>query len=47
MAGPAALACCLVWDDLGQVRWAGLKHNYGTAEDVPGLLRACAGRDGR
>jgi hypothetical protein len=34
-----------VWDDLGQVRWAGFEHNYGTAEDVPGLLRACAGRD--
>jgi hypothetical protein len=34
----------LVWDDLDQVRWAGLEHNYGTAEDVPGLLRACASR---
>ena len=43
--GSAALASCFVWDDLGQVRWAGLEHNYGTAEDVPGLLRACAGRD--
>jgi hypothetical protein len=36
-----------VWDDLGQVRWAGLEHNHGTAEDVPGLLRACAGRDAK
>ncbi|MEO3851879.1 hypothetical protein ABGB09_30335 [Streptomyces sp. B8F3] len=26
-----------------EVDWAALRHNYGTAEDVPGLLRRCAG----
>ncbi|MFD3730740.1 HEAT repeat domain-containing protein [Streptomyces sp. NPDC058632] len=30
---------------LGAVDWAGLKHNYGSAEDVPGLLHRCAGPD--
>ncbi|MFI0895597.1 HEAT repeat domain-containing protein [Streptomyces sp. NPDC020983] len=29
------------------VPWSGLRHNYGTAEDVPGLLRAVARDDGR
>lgn len=32
-------------DDLEQVDWAGLGHAYGTAEDVPELLRALAGGD--
>jgi hypothetical protein len=32
-----------IWDGLDEVPWAELKHNYGTAEDVPALLRACAG----
>jgi hypothetical protein len=27
---------------LDAVPWGDLQHNYGTAEDVPGLLRACA-----
>ncbi|MET9941694.1 HEAT repeat domain-containing protein [Streptomyces halstedii] len=27
------------------VDWAALRHNYGSAEDVPGLLRRCAGPD--
>ncbi|MFI5756483.1 hypothetical protein [Streptomyces sp. NPDC051569] len=27
------------------VDWAGLKHNYGSAEDIPGLLRRCGGPD--
>jgi HEAT repeat protein len=31
--------------ELEAVDWAGLKHNYGTAEDVPELLRRCAGTD--
>ncbi|MDE1682605.1 HEAT repeat domain-containing protein [Streptomyces neyagawaensis] len=31
--------------ELEAVDWAGLKHNYGTAEDVPELLRRCAGSD--
>ncbi|MFF7259154.1 HEAT repeat domain-containing protein [Streptomyces sp. NPDC008159] len=31
--------------ELEAVDWAGLKHNYGTAEDVPDLLRRCAGPD--
>ncbi|GAQ57029.1 HEAT repeat domain-containing protein [Streptomyces acidiscabies] len=29
-----------------QINWAVLEHNYGTAEDVPELLRRCAGPDG-
>ncbi|HXT91337.1 MAG TPA: hypothetical protein VN714_18955 [Trebonia sp.] len=33
------------WDELGTVAWGELRHNYGTAADVPGLLRACADRD--
>ncbi|MFI8324722.1 hypothetical protein [Streptomyces sp. NPDC085529] len=28
-----------------EVDWAGLEHHYGSAEDVPGLLRRCAGPD--
>jgi HEAT repeat protein len=31
--------------ELEAVDWAGLRHNYGTAEDVPDLLRRCAGPD--
>lgn len=34
-----------MWEGLDAVGWAGLEHNYGTAEDVPGLLRRCAGAD--
>jgi HEAT repeat protein len=34
-----------VWDDLAAVDWGSLEHNYGTAQDVPGLLRASAGGD--
>lgn len=34
-----------MWEGLDAVDWAGLKHNYGSAEDVPGLLRRCAGPD--
>lgn len=34
-----------MWVGLDAVDWAGLKHNYGSAEDVPGLLRRCAGPD--
>jgi HEAT repeat protein len=33
----------VAWDGLDEIPWAVLKHNYGTAEDVPVLLRACAG----
>lgn len=32
-----------MWMGLDAVDWAGLKHNYGSAEDVPGLLRRCGG----
>lgn len=32
-----------MWTGLDAVDWAGLEHNYGSAEDVPGLLRRCAG----
>ncbi|WP_328492025.1 HEAT repeat domain-containing protein [Streptomyces sp. NBC_00414] len=32
-----------MWADVGGVDWAALKHNYGSAEDVPGLLERCAG----
>lgn len=30
------------WD---AIDWAGLQHNYGSAEDVPALLRRCEGPD--
>lgn len=30
---------------LDAVDWAGLRHNYGSAEDVPELLRRCGGPD--
>jgi len=33
------------WDELDTVAWGELRHNYGTAADVPGLLRACADPD--
>jgi hypothetical protein len=36
-----------MWEGLDAVDWAGLKHNYGTAQDVPALLRRCAGPDAR
>ncbi|MEU9996106.1 hypothetical protein [Streptomyces sp. NPDC050848] len=32
-----------MWEGLEAVDWAGLEHNYGSAEDVPGLLHRCAG----
>lgn len=34
-----------MWVELDAVDWAGLEHNYGTAEDIPGLLRRCGGPD--
>ncbi|WP_345611979.1 HEAT repeat domain-containing protein [Streptomyces sanyensis] len=34
-----------MWEGVDAVDWAGLEHNYGSAEDVPGLLRRCAGPD--
>ncbi|MDV5147311.1 HEAT repeat domain-containing protein [Streptomyces sp. SBC-4] len=34
-----------MWVGWDAVDWAGLKHNYGSAEDVPGLLRRCEGPD--
>ncbi|WP_033341458.1 hypothetical protein [Catenuloplanes japonicus] len=34
-----------MWDDLEQIAWHRLKHNYGTASDVPGWLRGCASDD--
>ncbi|MEU6355841.1 hypothetical protein ABZ896_42110 [Streptomyces sp. NPDC047072] len=34
-----------MWEGLDAVEWAGLEHNYGAGEDVPGLLRRCAGPD--
>jgi len=33
------------WDELDTVAWSELRHNYGTATDVPDLLRACADPD--
>lgn len=30
-----------MWDDLERVPWHLLRHNYGAARDVPGLLRRC------
>ncbi|WP_225830606.1 hypothetical protein [Streptomyces sp. NK08204] len=32
-----------MWKGLGAVDWAALKHNHGSAKDVPALLRRCAG----
>ncbi|QKW23206.1 hypothetical protein HUT16_32675 [Kitasatospora sp. NA04385] len=32
-------------EDLDTVEWAALKHEQGSAADLPGLLRACAGDD--
>ncbi|KJK56424.1 hypothetical protein [Saccharothrix sp. ST-888] len=34
-----------MWEGLDAVDWAALKHNYGSAEDVPVLLQRCAGPD--
>ncbi|KOX37851.1 MULTISPECIES: HEAT repeat domain-containing protein [unclassified Streptomyces] len=34
-----------MWVGVDAVDWAGLRHNYGSAEDVPELLRRCAGPD--
>ncbi|MBQ1095376.1 HEAT repeat domain-containing protein [Streptomyces sp. b94] len=34
-----------MWEGLEAIDWAGLEHNYGSAEDVPGLLRRCAAPD--
>ncbi len=34
-----------MWEGLEAIDWAGLEHNYGSAEDVPGLLHRCAGPD--
>ncbi|MFJ7064036.1 HEAT repeat domain-containing protein [Streptomyces sp. NPDC101115] len=34
-----------MWVGLNAVGWNGLEHNYGSAEDVPGLLRRCSGPD--
>ncbi|MFE5587955.1 HEAT repeat domain-containing protein [Kitasatospora sp. NPDC056531] len=35
-----------MWEELDAIDWAGLRHNYGSATDVPSLLRHCA-RPGR
>ncbi|MFG2429672.1 HEAT repeat domain-containing protein [Streptomyces sp. NPDC048590] len=32
-----------MWAEVDLIDWAALRHNYGSAEDVPGLLRRCAG----
>ncbi|MEU1488386.1 hypothetical protein [Streptomyces sp. NPDC005752] len=34
-----------MWGELEAVNWAALEHNHGPADDVPGLLRRCAGPD--
>lgn len=34
-----------MWEGLDEIDWAGLRHNHGSATDVPGLLRRCAGPD--
>ncbi|MFD9596441.1 hypothetical protein ACFWA9_27370 [Kitasatospora sp. NPDC059973] len=34
-----------MWEGMDAVDWAALGHNYGSAEDVPDLLRRCAGPD--
>jgi hypothetical protein len=32
-------------DGLDEIPWGTLRHNYGTAEDIPPLLRGCASPD--
>ncbi|WBP85052.1 HEAT repeat domain-containing protein [Kitasatospora cathayae] len=32
-------------EELDAIDWAALRHNHGSARDVPGLLRRCAGPD--
>jgi len=34
-----------MWAGLDAIGWSGLRHNYGTADDIPPLLRACASAD--
>jgi hypothetical protein len=34
-----------MWEGLDAVDWAGLEHNYGSAADVPELLRRCVSPD--
>ncbi|MFF4189108.1 HEAT repeat domain-containing protein [Streptomyces sp. NPDC001691] len=34
-----------MWEGLDSVDWAALKHNYGSAENVPELLHRCVGPD--
>src|SRR5215475_13844742 len=34
-----------MWAGLDAIDWSGLKHNYGTADGIPPLLRACASAD--
>lgn len=34
-----------MWAEVDFIDWAALRHNYGSAADVPGLLRRCAGPD--
>lgn len=34
-----------MWAGLDAIDWSGLRHNYGTADDIPPLLRACASTD--
>ncbi|MGF6829597.1 hypothetical protein P3T30_004923 [Kitasatospora sp. MAP12-9] len=34
-----------MWEELDVVDWAGLRHNFGSAEDTPALLRRCEGPD--
>ncbi|MEV7106082.1 HEAT repeat domain-containing protein [Streptomyces atroolivaceus] len=34
-----------MWAEVDLIDWAALRHNYGSAADVPGLLRRCAGPD--
>jgi hypothetical protein len=34
-----------MWDGLAVIHWSGLRHNYGTADDIPSLLRGCASAD--
>ncbi|MEO3742033.1 hypothetical protein [Plantactinospora sp. B5E13] len=42
---PAGYGRVVLLDDLDRVPWAELRHAYGPADDVPGLLRRVAGPD--
>ncbi|MFC9285929.1 HEAT repeat domain-containing protein [Streptomyces sp. NPDC057052] len=45
LAGRSTGRVARMWVGVDAVDWAELKHNYGSAEEIPELLRRCAGPD--